>query len=170
MTNVRGQQLLQPIEMVVSLRQDQRCAAVSDGVDHVVCDRAIARRVIDQFLIEGLELQPLVGVRRSSGLERCCPYEDDVFERACAGLRSRVDPVDTRDERLILIVTPGQVPVDDLVRDRKEATMRADGTLDARLLADAAYPLGRARGRVARRSSGSRIGADRRPRVPGRAT
>ena len=50
--------------MIVALGQDQRGPAVLDGVNHVVRDTAIARRVVDEFLIESLELQPLVGIWR----------------------------------------------------------------------------------------------------------
>ena len=63
-----------------------------------------------------------------------------VLEAAGRRPRRRAGPSASR---------PRQMPADDLVGHRQEPTMRALGALDAGLLADAAHPLVRARGRIA---------------------
>ena len=70
----------------------------------------------------------------------------DGKEEAGLVLQQRID---ARDERLRVGVGSRQVPADDVVGHRKESTVGTLGALDARLLADATYPLVCASGRVA---------------------
>ena len=58
--------------------------------------------------------------------------------------------VNARDKRLAVGIVAGEVPVDDLIGDRKESPMGTFRALDARLLADASNPLIATRGCVTR--------------------
>ena len=49
--------------------------------------------------------------------------------------------VDTANERLTVVVPPGEMPTDDVVGDRKEATVRTDRALDSWFLTDPTHPL-----------------------------
>lgn len=71
----------------------------------------------------------------------------DGQEEASLVLKQRID---APDKRLRVQVRARQVPPDDVVGHWKESTIGTLGALDARLLTDAAHPLVRAGGRVAR--------------------
>jgi hypothetical protein len=61
----------------------------------------------------------------------------------------RQQRIDTGHERLSAGIRAREVPADDLVGQRQKSAVRAVGAFDARLLANAADPFVRARGRIA---------------------
>jgi hypothetical protein len=87
-----------------------------------------------------------------------CLVEIDGEEVARLVQKQRVD---ASDERLTLSISPGQMPADDVVGDRKEPTMRADRAPTRSRTPERSRTY---------RSSDSRIGADRRRRGPGTVT
>ena len=88
---------------------------------------------------------PQIGGLGSSGLSQ--RFAIDGEEEAGLVMKQRVD---TGHEGLSLGVTTGQVPANDVVRDRKEPTVRTFSAFDARLFAHATDPLVGACGGVAR--------------------
>ena len=95
--------------MLLALRQHQRGPAILDGLNHVVCNTAIARRIVDELLIESLELQPLVGIWRPSRVECGRLHQDEVIEWTGSRLRPRVGAVPHRpalhhDDRVMAIL------------------------------------------------------------------
>ena len=80
-----------------------------DGVDHVVRDSTIARFVIDQFLLKGLELHPLVAIRRADW--KAVGWTRTTCSRGpCSGLGPRIDAVANRptlhdDDRMVTILS-----------------------------------------------------------------
>ena len=79
--------------MLLAFRQHQQGPAILDGLNHVVRNTAIARRVVHEILIESLELQPLVGIWRPNRVECSRLHQDEVLEWTGSCLRSRVDAV-----------------------------------------------------------------------------
>ena len=73
------------------------------------------------------------------------PFSLVEVDREEKALLVKKKGVNTGDEGFTMGDRPGQMPTNDIVGHRKESTVRALGTLDARLLADLWDPLIRAR-------------------------
>lgn len=100
----------------------------------------------------GVEPQATAWLKKRHGI--CLPsrlIEVDRQEEAGLVEQKRVD---AGNERLSRVVSALQVPPDDVIGHRNEATIRAERAFDTRLLANPAHPLVRARRCVAR-STGS---------------
>lgn len=68
-----------------------------------------ARRIVDKFLVQGLELDALVRVRRPVRLEGCRLHQYVVFERSGGRLHARIHPMPDRpalhgDDRMMAVL------------------------------------------------------------------
>src|SRR5437016_2770129 len=100
---------LEALEMLVALGQHERRSTVTHCLNDFVTDRAIPRLVVDKLLIQGVELERLVGVGASSWLEGRRMNNNRVLERPRRSLRLRVDPMPDcaalhEDDRMVTIL------------------------------------------------------------------
>ena len=91
-----GDQRLEPIEMLVPFREHERRPPGVDGFDHVVTDAFVAPVIFDQFPIQVLELDSLVGVGTPVRHEGGRLHEDVVPERVGGRLDLRVRLITNR--------------------------------------------------------------------------
>src|SRR5215213_31263 len=93
MSNTVRESLLEVVEMVVALGENQWRTAVADRLRDVVADASSTSAIIDKLLIQSLELETPVSVRRSGRLERRRLHERVVLERTGSRLRPGVHAV-----------------------------------------------------------------------------
>ena len=84
------------VEVVVPLREHERRPAVVHRLNDILADATVTQLVVNQFLVEGLELHSLVGLRPPARLEGRRLHEDDVLEGAGRRLRSCVHSMANR--------------------------------------------------------------------------
>jgi hypothetical protein len=79
--DTRHEQLLEAVEVIVTLRQHEGRPAAVHGVDHVIRDPTSARHVVEELPIECLELHAPVGIRPPTRVEPGRLDQDEVLER-----------------------------------------------------------------------------------------
>ena len=93
MTHLLDESALEAVEVLVSLREHKRGAAVAHGINDVIADATGADIVVDQLPVKGLELDAPVCVGRSSRLKRRRVDDDEMLEGAGRRVRLRVHSV-----------------------------------------------------------------------------
>jgi hypothetical protein len=82
--------VFEDVEVVISLRQEQRRTRIANRVDDVFADSPSTCVVVDQLLVERLKFDTFVRIRGPRRLECCRLNEHEVVEgarcRLCAGI------------------------------------------------------------------------------------
>ena len=109
MFDLPGERIDQPVQVVVPLRQDERGASVSNGVQDIVADEAISTLVLGEFSVECLELHALVGFRFTRRHERRRADDDRMREGPCRRLNLGADSMPDRaalheDDRVMTVL------------------------------------------------------------------
>ena len=106
---MRDEYTLKTIEVLVAFGQDQRRTTVTHGSNTSSQIAPISGLVLDQKLVERLELDPFIGIRRSCSDRTRSDEEDRVVERSGRRLRPGVDPMPNgtalhEDDRMVTVL------------------------------------------------------------------
>jgi len=109
MFDLPGERIDRPVQMVVPLRQHERGAFVSNGVQNIVADEAISTLVLGELSVECLELHARVGVRFTPRHERRRADDDRMREGPCSRLNLGADSMPDRaalheDDRVMTVL------------------------------------------------------------------
>ena len=102
---------LQTIEVIVALREHEWRSPRVHRLEDVGADAMITSVVLDQFLIQGLELDTPVRGRAPDGAKGCRLHECEVFKRSGCRLHPGIHAVPDRpalhEDNRVVAILPG---------------------------------------------------------------